>query len=407
MKANRKTRRTFTAFSAVLLSTLLSMQAAELPSVPALRLSSPLDYQVCQRATRAKGTIILSGTLPTALERSGQLEARLVGAGSPAKWQKLVKLKAGATEFSTGLKAQAGGWYHLEARVRDGKIILAEASVEHVGVGEVFVIAGQSNSANHGEERQQTRTGLVAVFHDGKWQLANDPQPGASGGGGSFMPPFGDAIAAHFKVPVGIIAVGVGATSVREWLPRGTRFPNPPTLTGNVTQLPNGEWESKGALFDNLVARLKPADPHGFRAVLWHQGESDANQSDASRTLSGELYQEFLGQLIRDSRRKAGWDAPWFVALVSYHTPDDTGSPDIRAAQQALWKSGVALEGPDSDALTGELRDSGGKGVHFSGKGLREHGARWTEKVSPWLENELRVGSSSRQKVPSGIKTKP
>ena len=107
--------------------------------------------------------------------------------------------------------------------------------------------------------------------------------------------------------------------------------------------------------------------------MLWHQGESDANQRDATRTLPGALYEKFLTQLIRDSRRETGWDAPWFVALASYHVPGDEASPDIRAAQAALWKSGVALEGPDSDALTGEWRERGGKGVHFSGKGLREH----------------------------------
>jgi lysophospholipase L1-like esterase len=123
--------------------------------------------------------------------------------------------------------------------------------------------------------------------------------------------------------------------------------------------------------------------------VLWHQGESDANQKDANRTLPGELYQKFLDQVIRDSRREAGWAVPWFVAQVSYHTPDDTGSPEIRAAQKALWKSGVALEGPDSDAMGSEFREHDGKGVHFSGKGLREHGARWAETVSRWLEQQL------------------
>jgi len=55
-------------------------------------------------------------------------------------------------------------------------------------------------------------------------------------------------------------------------------------------------------------------------------------------------------------------------------------------AQASLWKDGVALEGPDTDALKGEFRDSDGKGVHFSGPGLREHAARWAEKVGPWLE---------------------
>ena len=51
----------------------------------------------------------------------------------------------------------------------------------------------------------------------------------------------------------------------------------------------------------------------------------------------------------------------------------------------------MAQEGPDSDALKGMMRDSGGKGVHFSGPGLREHAARWVEKVGVWLERELEV----------------
>ena len=146
----------------------------------------------------------------------------------------------------------------------------------------------QSRGREAGHEDRQ-----VATFDGKRWQFANDPQPGASGSGGSFLPPFGDAMAQRFDVPVGFIACGIGATSVREWLPKGTKFPNPPTLTGRVRQLPSGEWESKGEAFDMLVARMKQMGPHGFRAVLWHQGESDANQQDPTRTLPGNLYREY------------------------------------------------------------------------------------------------------------------
>jgi hypothetical protein len=182
--------------------------------------------------------------------------------------------------------------------------MLVETSVAHVGVGEVFLVAGQSNSANYGEEKQVLKSGLAASF-------------------------------------------------------------------------------------DTLVSRQKRFGPHGFRAVLWHQGESDANQKNPTRTLPGSLYQEHLGRIIRDSRQAAGWDAPWFVAQVSYHVPGDEASADIREAQSSLWKTGLALQGPDSDALKGELRERGGKGVHFSGIGLRAHAASWTEKITPWLEREL------------------
>jgi hypothetical protein len=53
-----------------------------------------------------------------------------------------------------------------------------------------------------------------------------------------------------------------------------------------------------------------------------------------------------------------------------------------------LWRDGLAIEGPDSDALKGQLRERNGQGVHFSGAGLREHAARWAEKVIPWIEKQ-------------------
>jgi len=367
---------------------LLALLAAASSPAAELHLSAPLESSVMQRSTLASGTILVSGTLSGLDGPADGIDARLTSADQPGDWQKLTTTM-GNGEFHTSLTAPAGGWYRLEVRVaRDGKT-LAESGVAAVGVGEVFVVAGQSNSANHGEERQVPKTGLVVTFDGKRWVPAQDPQPGASGGGGSFLPPFGDAIAQQFHVPVGFIACGVGATSVREWLPAGVTFPQPPTLTGQVQPTADGAWESKGGLFDMLVMRMKQPGPRGFRAVLWHQGESDANQADPSRTLPGGLYHDFLAKVIGESRHRAGWEAPWFVAQASYHIPGDEASASIRAAQLELWKDGTALEGPDSDALKGSLRENGGKGVHFSGPGLREHAARWVEKVAPWLEARL------------------
>ena len=75
----------------------------------------------------------------------------------------------------------------------------------------------------------------------------------------------------------------------------------------------------------------------------------------------------------------------WMVALVSYHTPADRSSPEIRGAQASLWSDGLALEGPDTDTLTGENRQNGGTGVHMSSKGLQAHGEMWAEKVGLWI----------------------
>ncbi|QJE96679.1 sialate O-acetylesterase [Luteolibacter luteus] len=351
-------------------------------------LSSPSDYQVIQRKAADRGELTVSGSL-SELQGTLDLEVRTLRAGSASAWQALAKAVEGPS-FTGKIELPAGGWYRIEVRaIHDGQP-LAGAAIDHVGIGELFVVAGQSNSANHGEEKQLARTGQVVSFDGRHWQPANDPQPGASGAGGSFIPPLGDALATHFKVPVGFIPCGIGATSVREWLPKGATFPNPPTLTDRVEQLPDGRWASKGEAFAMLVNRMKQAGPGGFRAVLWHQGESDANQADSTRTLAGDLYREYLETIIRESRAQSAIDAPWFVAQTSYHIPGDESSPDLRSGQAALWKDGAALEGPDTDALKGEFREAGGKGVHFSGEGLREHAALWEKKLTPWLEQRLK-----------------
>jgi hypothetical protein len=365
----------------VMLALPLVLQAAS------IELSGPVEFQVVQRITRGVGEIRLRGTLSGVDAGRASLEVRIGEDGAPGEWRRL-DAKIAGDGFEATAAVPVGGWYRVGVRVRSGGEAVAESFVEHVGVGEVFVVAGQSNAANHGEEKQATKTGRVATFDGKSWRLANDPQPGASGGRGSFLPPFGDAMAERLGVPVGFVACGIGATSVREWLPRGATFPNPPTIENRVAKRKDGLWESRGAAFDMFVERMQQFGPRGFRAVLWHQGESDANQRDPTRTLPGSLYREYLEQLIRESRRAIGWDAPWFVAQVSYHVPGDESSPDIRAAQASLWNDGIALEGPDSDALKGELREAGGKGVHFSGAGLRAHAAAWVEKVAPWVESQ-------------------
>lgn len=351
-----------------------------------IQLTSPLEHQVIQRSGKSLGTVVITGR---GVAPNSVVEARVVDGKPGGGWRKLAADFEG-DGFRATLDAPAGGWFRLEVRALDQGKVVAETAVDRVGIGEVFVVAGQSNSANHGEEKLTAESGRVAAFDGKKWQLCQDPQPGASGGGGSFLPPLGDALAARLDVPVGFIACGIGATSVREWLPKGATFPNPPTIVARVQQRPDGTWESKGEAYGMLVGRMKAAGPAGFRAVLWHQGESDANQRDATRTLPGPLYRESLERVIRESNKAIGWQVPWFVAQVSYHGPGDEASPEIRAAQASLWKDGIALEGPDSDALKGDLREDGGKGIHFSGKGQRAHAAAWENKIGPWLEKTVK-----------------
>ena len=220
----------------LLTASLSSATAAE------LTLSAPLDFQVVQRSSPGKGLLRIVGELSEEVTATDTaIEARLVGDKPESPWLRVGGSVSGR-KLADSVEAPAGGWARLEVRVTSGGKQVAFGSVAHVGIGDVFVVAGQSNSANHGEEKQTSKTQRVASLDGRAWRIADDPQPGASGGGGSFIPPFADAVVAKENVPVGIVACGIGATSVREWLPKGATFPNPPTIVSRVEQLADGTW---------------------------------------------------------------------------------------------------------------------------------------------------------------------
>jgi hypothetical protein len=386
--------RTLLVLLAVSFACLARAQTNEMVN---LNLASPLNFQVFQRQTQTGGKVVIEFFLETTLRGTltnlDKLEARLVGKSFDGElsgdWQAL-PFDNRVRRFRTEIAAPAGGWYRLEVRLIGGGTNVAEAVVEHVGVGEIFLVAGQSNAANHGEGRQQPKSNLVVAFGNGRWQPAADPEPGASGKDGSFMPAFGDAMAERFKVPIGLVPLAEGSTSVREWLPKGDAMAAPPTTGRNTILVGSNMWVSAGTLFDRISGAEQPFGTNGFRALLWHQGESDSRQPP-DREITSAQYRRYLQRVIETSRAAAGWRVPWFVAQVSYHTPEDTGTPELRAAQKSLVTDGLALAGPDTDALGMEFRQNNGRGIHFNPRGLQRHGELWAELVGAWLEQRLAV----------------
>ena len=325
----------------------------------------PRPWQVLQRDGRGGADLRVNARL---LLETAEVEARLTGgpggAGAPGEappasaWTALVRLP-GSRSCAGTLRVAQGAGYVLEVRARTGTILRASVRVEPLGVGEVFVIAGQSNSTNSGEERQKPASGRVSTFDGHSWRAAEDPQPGChdKSQGGSPWPAFGDMLVERLGVPVGIACTGHAGTSVVAWEPGGDLQ----------------RW---------LMTRVHELGPQGFRALLWHQGESDVGMRRTE-------YHDRLLTLIRATRLEAGWDVPWGLARVSYHSPDRPRFESTRGAQQQLIEEGAAFEGPDTDTLTGEHRDLGGHGIHFSAKGLVAHGRLWGVSVLHWLEQVL------------------
>ena len=79
------------------------------------------------------------------------MDVEVVGTDDPCKIRVLTatdreEILGWSPPRSPGLRLPAGGWYQVEARGDDG-----EAVVAPVGVGEVFIVAGQSYAANHND----------------------------------------------------------------------------------------------------------------------------------------------------------------------------------------------------------------------------------------------------------------
>ncbi len=330
-----------------------------LPPDSPLTVLSPRSYQVFQRRTIDEGEVLVSGRCGVDVDT---FEIRVSGESRdgplPEKWISVPTVSA-LREFNIRLAIPAGGWYSLDVRAKNDGEVVAQQRVDRFGVGEVFVGAGQSNSTNCGEFKTQQKTGMVSSFGGKHWQIADDPQPGVadSSQGGSFWPTFGDKLYEKYKVPIGVAATGYGGTSVNQ-------------------------WKADGDLFKWMMTRVHQLGPKGFRALLWHQGESDVQ-------MTSDEYYEKLRNVIIASRARAGWEFPWFVAQASYHNPEKLRFDSVRDAQQRLWSDAVALAGPDTDTLTGDHRDLEGLGIHFSPKGLQAHGEMWAELVGEHLDEVL------------------
>lgn len=339
---------------------------------PTLTIDSPQNMQVFQRHTLDAGPVVISGKLAgTADSLRYRIQGKPRAGQLDEAWQP-IPLGDGQA-FRLEKELPAGGWYVLTVEALKGGQPVASAKAAKVGVGEVFVTAGQSNSTSCGQFKTKQTSGMVASFDGQHWAAAEDPMPGAHDllgksapifRGGSPWPAFGDAMYKRYNVPIGVAVTGHGGSSVLQWQPTDAKG-------------------QPGDMFTWMMARIKSFGPHGFRAVLWHQGESDVG-------MPTDAYVANLTRVIEAAKQQAGWEFPWLVAKVSYHNPRKPRHENTRAAHQKLWETGVAFQGPDTDTLVGADRDQGGKGIHFSPSGLKKHGEMWASAVGDYFDMKPR-----------------
>lgn len=336
----------------------MKLEGSASPSGVAL--TNPTGRAIFQRNAANLGTIPLSGAFSGSPDR---IEARAVVMAGPGNsglstaWQTIASSPSGGTFSGALADVPAGGWYQLEVRSVTGGVPGTAAVVQKVGVGDIYVTCGQSNSANYGQggyTASDDRVCARTAVGGSSWILAADPLPIAGGTGGSVWTRLGDLLASAENIPIGFIAVGVGSTQVVEWIPGSS----------------------------NYNSLLKPAvqsfPSSGFRAVLWHQGESDAIAGTSAATYAGRL-----NSIIAQSRTDAGWAIPWYVAEAAFHpfTTLSQEEPVTAGQRQVVHGDPLVFLGPTTDAF--HLEDAaGGKlvdTVHFNNAGLLDHAVQWRE----------------------------
>ena len=327
------------------------------PSELMVDLQSPDSHQIVQRNEYSMGIFPVQGSTEYTVDL---IEGRYIPMGNsmPSDWHSV------ATPLSShfyGTIEVPTGWHQLEFRfLNDGQVIDI-VTVGPVGVGEVFIVAGQSNSANSGEFPLTPTDPRVSTWGSNGWRFGHDPQPAATGNGGSPWPVVGDLLTHRYDVPIGFLSVGYGGTKVDRWVP------------------------DTNDLFPRITDALDAVGPSGARAILWHQGESNAGGTTV------EDYAEMLGEVVLGSRAHAGYDIAWLVARVGFVPNGDPVKMGwvVGGQNTVIDADPLTFPGPHTDDLNGtEWRYDT---IHFNEAGLREHAARWDTRIANAMNDLLHL----------------
>jgi hypothetical protein len=226
----------------------------------------------------------------------------------------------------------------------------------------VFIMAGQSNMAGRGiVEPKDTvpNKRILSINKDGQIIIAKEPlhfyEPERAGldCGLSFAKKLIKKI--PDTVSILIIPTAVGGSSIRQWL---------------------GDSAYRSVkLLSNFLAKVEIAKQNGvIKGILWHQGESDANENDIP------LHKQRLGLLFSRFRATVG-DNELPVLLGELGSFSDNPA-NFNLINEAIHE--YAAEDKNSCVIsTKDLKDKGDH-LHFNSKGQRTMGKRFAKA---WLAN--------------------
>jgi hypothetical protein len=302
---------------------LLAAQTVAAAAAPRIILRTPHAWQVVQRGRDDRADLVVTG--------------RLVGLGGAVRvaWgaARATARCDAAGRFVARLEGVPAGQADLEVRSarRPGVVCRRES----VGVGDVYVIAGQSNASGRSRTLfAYTSEALRATMfgNDDRWRDLRDPVDAADGqvdsvsrdfiAAGSVWPVVATVLLAQEGVPVAFVPCARSSTSIARWQPG----------------LP--ERRPAGTLYSSMARRVAAVGGR-IRAVLFWQGERDARYRTGA-----EAYEAGLERLAAAVWRD--FSSPLLVAQTGNLGADlvDADVDGIRLAQQCAWREQHIVQGP-------------------------------------------------------------
>lgn len=355
---------------------------------------------VVQRNSLNKADIFIDGTFTGS---ANFVEARLTTldlAGVPvvpavvSPW-KTISSCMPSNSFSGAIFGQDAGWYSLEIRAISSIDTMAITPIK-VGIGEVFVVSGQSNACGINLNREPNNIfaptdDRVNCFNFFDSTFAPTPEMEFSHlEKFSYIAPqgvtawcwgaFGQAVASNWNVPVLLFNTAIGNTGIFQWRASANEEADP-CATSPGTCMPY--YYLKKTL-ENYVPKT------GIRAILWHQGENDYGIFEGGG-FPPEYYYSNIKQVIDKTRSQYNAPISWVIAKVS--RVDDHTSARVTDGQQMMIDelNYNCYLGPLSDNIqpSAAARDFN----HFWGQGLVDLGNSWFDSVN----NANFIGNSTPQ----------
>lgn len=334
-------------------------------------ITSPSDRSVYQRDITGQTTVSVSGTYSQPID---QVEVRAVpvipGQGIATDWSTLQANPRGGVFLGT-VRLQ-GGWYTLEVRALLEGAVVGRDVVSRMGVGEIFLIAGQSNAQglfnSPGPAATDDRVNYI-VYDNTVNSLFDPPAPtfahlesniviGPRGQTAWNWGILGDLLARKLNVPILFINTAWEGTSVKNWAE---------SAAGKSTVNLYGDfpYPEKMPYGNLLISAQHYVHRLGVRAVLWMQGETDTYPLNSS----AKEYQENLQFLINKLSGDTGKRINWVIARTS-RTTNFAGEP--MTSQEVINGQNAVLNTPFNSTYPGPETDNHlvprPDGIHFKGE---------------------------------------